>query len=77
MTHAKYDELQKKMDKLYDDYIDLGADFEERGEDMSKVSEWLDTHMEEIYKWADTDDENVLAELKADYLKLKSMLYLK
>lgn len=76
MTHAKYNELQKKMDKLVDEYIDLGADTEAVGEDMSKVSEWLDTKMEEIYKWADTDDEEVLAELHDDYLKLRGMLEL-
>ena len=31
-------------------------------------------HKKEIYTWADTDDEEVLAELHADYLKLKEML---
>lgn len=72
MTHAKYDELQKKMDKLADDYIDVMAEIEKNGGEMTP--EWLDTHMEEIYKWADTDDEEVLAELHDDYLKLKEML---
>lgn len=75
MTHAKYDELQKKMDQLADDYIDVMADRESKNIELT--SEWLDTHMKEIYTWADTDDENVLAELKADYLKLKEMLDLK
>ena len=42
MTHAKYNELQKKMDA--------------------------------IYNWANTGDEEVLAELHADYLNLKKML---
>ena len=72
MTHAKYDELQKKMDQLADDYIDVMAEIEKNGGEMT--SEWLDTHMAEIIKWADTDDEEVLAELQADYLKLKEML---
>ena len=74
MTHAKYDELQKKMDKLYDDYIDLGADFEERGEDFNKVSTWLENEIETILEWADTNDSTVLAELAIDYSKLKGML---
>ena len=73
MTHAKYNELQKKMDKLADEYIDVMAEIESN-EDLDMTSEWLDTHMEEIYKWADTDDEEVLAELHDDYLKLKEML---
>ena len=72
MRHAKYDELQKKMDQLADEYIDVMAEIESNNGEMT--SEWLDTHMEEIYKWADTDDEDVLAELHDDYLKLKEML---
>lgn len=72
MTHEKYNELQKKMDKLADEYIDVMAERESKN--LELTSEWLDTHMEEIYKWADTDDEEVLAELKADYEKLKEML---
>lgn len=72
MTHAKYDELQKKMDKLADEYIDVMAEIEKNGGEMN--SDWLDTHMEDIYKWANTDDEKVLAELRADYSKLKGML---
>lgn len=75
MTHEKYNELQKKMDKLADDYVDTMAERESNEGEMT--SEWLDTHMAEIIKWADTDDEKVLAELQDDYLKLKSMLYLK
>ena len=75
MTHAKYDELQKKMDQLADDYIDVMAEIEKNGGEMN--SDWLDTHMEDIYTWADTDDEEVLAELKEDYSKLKAMLDLK
>ena len=72
MTHEKYNELQKKMDKLADDYVDTMAEIEKNGGEMT--SEWLDTHMEEIYKWANTDDEEVLAELHDDCLKLKEML---
>ena len=75
MTHEKYNELQKKMDKLAEDYVDTMAEIEKNGGEMT--SEWLDTHMEEIFKWADTDDEEVLAELQDDYSKLKSILYLK
>lgn len=74
MTHEKYDELQNKMDKLYSDFVDLGADIEESGDDMNKLSEWLDEKMEAIFNWANTDDEKVLAELRADYFKLKEML---
>ena len=77
MTHEKYNELQKKMDKLYSDFIDLAADAEESNEEFNEVSEWLDEEMSKIFRWADTDDEEVLAELQDDYLKLKSMLDLK
>ena len=72
MTHEKYNELQKKMDKLADEYIDVMAERESKN--LELTSEWLDTHMKEIYKWADTDDEEVLAELHADYNNLKEML---
>ena len=72
MTHAKYGELQKKMDQLAEEYIDVMAERESKNLELN--SEWLDTHMEEIYKWANTDDEKVLAELRADYFKLKGML---
>ena len=72
MTHAKYDELQIKMDKLASDFVDEMAERERKNLELNL--EWLDTHMEEIYKWADTDDEEVLAELHDDYLKLKEML---
>lgn len=72
MTHEKYNELQKKMDQLADDYIDVMVERESKN--LELTSEWLDTHMAEIIKWADTDDEKVLAELQADYLKLKEML---
>lgn len=73
MTHAKYNELQKKMDKLAGDYIDVMAEIESN-EDLDMTSEWLDDKMEEIYTWANTDDEKVLAELRSDYFKLKGML---
>ena len=72
MTHAKYNELQKKMDQLADDYIDVMAERESKN--LELTSEWLDTHMEEIYRWANTDDKKVLAELHDDYNKLKEML---
>lgn len=72
MTHEKYNELQKKMDKLADEYIDVMAERESKN--LELTSEWLDTHMEDIYKWANTDDKKVLAELKEDYSKLREML---
>lgn len=75
MTHEKYNELQKKMDKLASDFVDEMTEIEKNGGEMT--SDWLDTHMEEIYTWADTYDGEVLAELRADYLTLKEMLYLK
>ena len=76
MTHEKYNELQKKMDNLYSDFIDLGADTETAGEDMSKVSVWLDNNIQSIINWANDNDaeEKVLAELRNDYFKLKGML---
>lgn len=74
MTHEKYNELQKKMDKLASDFVDEMAEIEKNGGEMT--SEWLDNHMSAIYTWVDTDDEKVLAELHADYLKLKEMLEL-
>ena len=73
MTHAKYDELQIKMDKLAGDYIDVMAEIESN-EDLDMTSEWLDEEMSKIFRWANTDDENVLAELRSDYFKLKGML---
>lgn len=76
MTHEKYNELQKKMDKLASDYVDELAEIETQ-EDITNVSEWLDEKMHNIFRWANTDDEEVLAELKEDYSKLKSMLDLK
>lgn len=72
MTHEKYNELQKKMDKLASDFVDEMAEVEKNEGEMT--SEWLDYHMNEIIKWANTDDEKVLAELHADYNKLKEML---
>lgn len=76
MTHEKYDELQKKMDQLYSNFIDLGADTETAGEDMSKVSVWVDNNIQSIINWAKDHDaeEEVLAELQSDHDKLKEML---
>lgn len=73
MTHEKYNELQVKMDKLASDFVDEMAEIETQ-EDLTKVSEWLDDKMHNIFRWANTNDEKVLAELRADYSKLKEML---
>lgn len=72
MTHEKYNELQKKMDKLASDFVDEMSEIEKNEGELT--SEWLDKNMNEIFKWANTDDEKVLAELRADYSKLKEML---
>lgn len=75
MTHENYNELQKKMDKLYSDFIDLAADAEEK-EDFSKVSEWVDENITPIIEWAieHNADEKILADLQTDYDKLTEML---
>lgn len=73
MTHEKYNELQKKMDKLVSDFVDEMADIE-TDEDIDTVSAWLDEKMDEMFNWVNTDDEKVLAELRSDYFKLKDML---
>lgn len=73
MTHEKYNELQKKMDKLVSDFVDEMADIETE-EDIETVSAWLDEKMDEMFNWVNTDDEKVLAELRSDYFKLKDML---
>lgn len=73
MTHEKYNELQKKMDKLASDFVDEMAEIE-NNEDIDMTSEWLDDKMDAIFEWANTDDEKVLAELRAGYFKLKAML---
>ena len=74
MTHEKYNELQKKMDKLASDFVDEMAEIESNEGEMT--SEWLDEKMAAIFRWANTNDEKVLAELNADYSKLKEMLEL-
>lgn len=73
MTHEKYNELQKKMDKLVSDFVDEMADIETE-EDIETVSAWLDEKMDEMFNLVNTDDEKVLAELRADYIKIKGML---
>lgn len=76
MTHENYNELQKKIDKLYSNFIDVAADIETAGEDISKVSEWVDENIDPIINWAieHNADEKILADLQADYAKLKEML---
>lgn len=73
MTHEKYNELQKKMDKLVSDFVEEMAEIESN-EDLDMTSEWIDEQMNKIIRWANTDDEKVLAELQDDYNKLKEML---
>ena len=73
MTHEKYNELQKKMDKLVSDFVDEMADIETE-EDVKTVSMWLDEKMDAMFNWANTNDEKVLAGLRADYSNLKEML---
>lgn len=73
MTHEKYNALQKKMDKLVSDFVDEMADIE-TDEDIETVSAWLDEKMDEMFNWVNSDDEKVLAELRADYIKIKEML---
>lgn len=75
MTHDKYNELQKKMDKLASDFVDKMAEIESN-EVGEMTSEWLDNHMNEIFKWVNDNDaeEKVIAELRDDYFKLKEML---
>lgn len=75
MTHEKYNELQKKMDKLASDFIDEMAELETDG-DITIGFEWLDEKMDTIFNWAKANDaeEKVLAELRSDYFKLRGML---
>lgn len=73
MTHEKYNELQKKMDKLASDFVDKMAEIES-DENLEMCAEWLEEKMSAIFRWANTDDEKVLAELHSDYSKLKEML---
>lgn len=73
MTHEKYNELQNKMDKLTSDFVDEMAEREEQGT-LETGLKWLDQEMSAIFKWVNTDDEKVLAELHYDYSKLKEML---
>lgn len=73
MTPEKYNELQKKMDKLASDFVDEMAEREEEGT-LDTGLEWLDEKMSAIFRWANTADEKVLAELRSDYSKLKKML---
>lgn len=73
MTHEKYNELQKKMDKLASDFVDEMAEIE-TDDDINLASKWLDNEVDTILEWADTNDSIVLAELFIDYSKLKGML---
>lgn len=76
MTHEKYNELQKKMDKLYSDFVDVAAEVEKRGDDMQEVSKWIDDNINPIIEWAiaHNADEKILADLQADYDELNKML---
>ena len=76
MTHEKYNELQKKMDKLYSDFVDIAAEIETADEDINEISEWVDTNIKPIIDWAKDNEaeEKVLNDLQADHDKLKEML---
>lgn len=76
MTHENYNELQKKMDKLYSNFIDLAAEVEKRGDNMQEVSEWVDDNITPIIEWAidHNADETILANLQTDYDKLTEVL---
>lgn len=76
MTHEKYNELQKKMDKLYSDFVDVAAEVEKLGDDMQEVSKWIYDNINPIIEWAiaHNADEKILADLQADYDELNKML---
>lgn len=75
MNHNKYKELEKKMDKLYSDFIDEAAEIENEN-DFNKVSKWVDNNFNLIFNWAKNNgaENQILNELKSDYLKLKDYL---
>ncbi len=74
MTTRKIQRITKENGQTGEmNYVDVMAEIESN-EDLDMTSDWLDNHMEEIFKWANTDDEKVLAELRSDYFKLKGML---
>lgn len=75
MNHNKYKELEKKMDKLYSDFIDEAAEIENKN-DFNKVSKWVDDNFNLIFNWAKNNgaENQILNELKSDYFKLKDYL---
>ena len=75
MNHNKYKELEKKMDKLYSDFIDEAAEIENEN-DFNKVSKWVDDNFNLIFNWAKNNGakNQILNELKSDYFKLKDYL---
>ena len=75
MNYNKYNELEKKMDKLYSDFIDEAAEIENEN-DFDKVSKWVDDNFDPIFDWAENNgaENQILNELKSDYFKLKDYL---
>lgn len=75
MTHEKYNELQKKMDKLYSDFLDELTDIETE-EDVSYMMLWVDNHISLVDLWARRNgaDVETLLEIESDSVKLKEML---
>lgn len=74
MTHEKYNEVQKKMDKLYSDFVDVAADIE-TDEDIAKVSEWVDDQMDDIFNWANTDDEKEMCIIIEELSELENRFH--
>lgn len=75
MTHEKYNELQKKMDKLYSDFLDELTEIKTE-EDVSYMMMWVDNHISMVDLWARRNgaDVETLLEIESDSVKLKEML---
>ena len=75
MNYNKYNELEKKMDKLYSDFIDEVAKIENEN-DFNKVSKWVDDNFNLIFNWAKNNgaENQILNELKSEYFQLKDYL---
>lgn len=78
MTHEKYNELQKKIDKVYSDFVNELAEIETE-EDINKVSEWVGHQIKPIIEWAKDNDaeEKILDDVRRAYFKLQEVLHVK